>query len=301
MSAGKMSSRVPCKGEERPTPSPWQVRLRLFATVVNSAMVVYVYGAHLAGLEWSDFGRYRALEMGQSRSIRDYLTAWEPAFDHLRVFTFSEAILENLVVYTIIGIPVAMALLVVEWKRVRWLQSLVSKSLAQEMALRSNRLLEGYLWMFCATLVCIVLVGPLHLDMPRAHYACAASAITCAVNSMILYLVATAELTATAASVTTSDDMIAWATQQRWIRPVLKAILVLHAVAFAAAAWKAESLGDDLPALIFGIVETMLVLAYQAWPLVLGLDDMAALRGKGMAAQPEQGLEETKFERMLAS
>lgn len=258
-------------------------------------MVLYVYLTHLAGLEWQDFGRYRAIELGQSRSIRDYLTELDPAFEHLRMFTFSEAILENLRVYLIIGSPVAIVILTCERNRVRWLQSLCAESLPSQQAQQAKKWLECYLRLTGVMFMLILLIAPFHLDMPRAHYTVAAGAISSGFGSICMYLAATRDLAAVTSS--NNAELVAWVAAQRWVRPVLAFVLALHGVAGVTAVWKAETVGDDWPALAFGIFETLLVLGYQLFQGVFVLDDIMQLRGAAGTA-PQSGAHD-KLETLL--
>lgn len=246
-------------------------------------MVIYVYAAHLAGLEWQDFGRQRAVELGQSRSVRDYLLEMDPAFEHLRMFTFSEAMLENLKLFLVIGAPVAAVVLTLERIRVRRLQSLCAESLPSQKAHQAQVLLERYFRLLSVMFLFILLLVPFHLEMPWAHYATAGSGIVCGFASIWLYLAATAELSMVTAS--SSSDVVAWVAAQRSVRPVLKFLLILHGIVLATVAWKAESLGDDWPALVFGVFETLLILGYQLFQGVFVWDDVMKMRGVVAAEQ----------------
>lgn len=60
----------------------------------------------------------------------------------------------------------------------------------------------------------------------------------------------------------------------RWVRPCVKVVLVVHLMAVVAGAWKAENLGNDTKALLFGIVETAVVLGYQVFMGAMVVDDL---------------------------
>mmetsp|Transcript_20246 Transcript_20246/g.51352 ORF Transcript_20246/g.51352 Transcript_20246/m.51352 type:complete len:352 (+) Transcript_20246:92-1147(+) len=265
---------------------PWRARARLVATMGNSAIMLYIYGVHLLGFEWEQFGRFRTLAEGQSKSVRDYLWAWEldPAFEHLRHFTFSEAMLENLNLYLVVGTPVAVVLVVLERDRIRWLQHMLTGALPDaEKARRAKRCLDLYFWTLSTMMMFILLIGPFHLGWPRAHYCCAFSAITCGCISICLYLAATVDLSTVVAN--GDEEVAAWASGVvQWVRPVLKFVLSLHVLALGSAVWKAESLGDDRSALLFGILETTLVLGYQLFAGIFVVDDVLVARRLKMAA-----------------
>lgn len=268
--AAEAAEDAEAKGRKR---LPWRGMLRLAATFANTSMVLYVYAAHLMGVEWGQFGRLK-ISKGEVQSLREYLRLWDldPAFEHLRLFTFSEAMLENLKVYVAVGTPVAVVIFALERDRIRWLQGLLLESLPQGQAGRAKRWLELYLWALGLTLLFILSIGPFHLELPRAHYLCTACALTCGSASMGLYLGAPVDLSAVAAAA--GEDIGAWTLRQRWVRPVLKLVLGLHVVALMAGAWKAHNLQDDCAALLFGVLETALILGYQLFQGVFVVDDV---------------------------
>mmetsp|Transcript_87514 Transcript_87514/g.220193 ORF Transcript_87514/g.220193 Transcript_87514/m.220193 type:complete len:326 (+) Transcript_87514:89-1066(+) len=251
----------------------WRARARLAAAIGNSAMVCYVYAAHLLGVEWGRFGA-RALDEGAIRSVRDYLWHWDldPVFEQLRLFTFSQAMLDNLSLYMIVGTPVSVVYFTLERDRIRWLQALLRQTLPDVQTRHANWWLDRYLVVFATLLVCILLLGPLHLELPCAHYCCAFCAIFLGFLSISIYLAAPIDLVALEQS--GNAEAAAWASRaRRVVRPALKFVLALHALALGAAVWKAESLGDDRSALLFGVLETALVLGYQLFAGVFVVDD----------------------------
>jgi len=281
-------------------------------------MVLYIYIAHLMELEWERFGRFRVLGAGESQRLWDYLRTWEldVAFEHLRLLTFSDAMLQNLHVYLLVGTPVAATIFVLERDRVRWLQALADARLPGEQARRASWWLKLYLRMVSMLLVMILSIAPFHLGMPRAHYICTACALFFGSTSIFTYLTALGHLDSVLAATSGEEDgdLVAWTRRvRRWVRPALKLVFCLHFVAAAAGALKAESLGDDRSALAFGILETLLVLGYQLFQGVFVVDDMVVGRAvfssatahtKGELVAPakeERPLEETVRERLLGS
>eukprot|EP00411_Alexandrium_monilatum_P017809 CAMPEP_0175254512 /NCGR_PEP_ID=MMETSP0093-20121207/37229_1 /TAXON_ID=311494 /ORGANISM="Alexandrium monilatum, Strain CCMP3105" /LENGTH=323 /DNA_ID=CAMNT_0016548835 /DNA_START=38 /DNA_END=1009 /DNA_ORIENTATION=- len=254
----------------------WRGRVRLMATLGNSAMVLYIYVAHLLELEWERFGRMRVLGAGESQRLWDYLRTWElePAFEHLRLLTFSEAMLQNLHVYMIVGTPVAVTLFVLERDRVRWLQDLAEARLPPDEAGCASWWLRSYLNAVSLLLALILAIGPFHLGLPRAHYLITAMALSLGVVSICFYLTALHAFEDLLDS-EQGGEFAAWTFRVRcWVRPALKLVIILHILAGAAAVLKAESLHDDLSALIFGILETMVVLGYQLYQGVFVVDDI---------------------------
>jgi len=60
------------------------------------------------------------------------------------------------------------------------------------------------------------------------------------------------------------DDLAAWtAKTRRWVLPVMKSVLGLTAICVLSAAWKCERLGDDTRSLLFGVLETMVLIGYE--------------------------------------
>eukprot|EP00405_Crypthecodinium_cohnii_P018154 CAMPEP_0206459424 /NCGR_PEP_ID=MMETSP0324_2-20121206/24164_1 /ASSEMBLY_ACC=CAM_ASM_000836 /TAXON_ID=2866 /ORGANISM="Crypthecodinium cohnii, Strain Seligo" /LENGTH=323 /DNA_ID=CAMNT_0053930965 /DNA_START=140 /DNA_END=1111 /DNA_ORIENTATION=+ len=278
-----------------PWPMTWRVRARLAAAITNSLMVTYVYAAHLSGLDWNRFGNFRAIAEGDLQTVRDYLKTWDldPVFNHLRLFTFSEAMLENLEVYMIVGTPVALSLFFLELQRTRWLDEVIGRALPGAGSSWMRMLLNAYMASFGITLSFILAIGPFHLELPRAHYICAFLAIGFGCFSLILYLLATKDLNPLLAS--GDVEAMAWAAQTHDIvRPVLKCVAALHILVFVSATWKAESLADDRAALAFGIVETSLVLAYQVFGGIFFMDDMLMGRALEAPAPAQRKLENNK-------
>lgn len=256
----------------------WRGRVRLVATLSNTAMVLYIYVAHLLELEWEHFGRWRVLGDGESQRLWDYVRAFdlEVAFEHLRLLTFSDAMLQNLHVYLIVGTPVAIVLFVLERDRVRWLQALAEARLPVEEAGRASWWLRVYLQAVSLMLILTLAIAPFHLGLPRAHYLAAGSALCLGMVSVCAYLTALRILDALMAQDGEQDgELVAWTWRTRHcVRPALMLVVVIHALAFIAAVVKAESLGDDRSALAFGILETLVVLGYQLYQGVFVVDDM---------------------------
>jgi len=256
----------------------WRGRARLLATLSNSAMVLYIYIAHLIELEWEQFGRSNAvLDAGKSHRLWDYIRAdLDAAFEHLRLLTFSDAMLRHLHVYLVVGTPVALVLFVLERDRIRWLQALAEARLPPQEAARASWWLRLYLQVVSVMLVLILAIAPFHLGLPRMHYLIAGSALCLGLVSVCAYLNALHILDALLAQDSEQNgELAAWTWRVRHcVRPALKFIVVIHVLAGISAVVKAESLGDDRSALAFGIMETLVVLGYQLYQGVFIVDDM---------------------------
>jgi hypothetical protein len=264
--------------------------LRLAAVFANSMMVVYIYGTYLLQYEWESF---HAREKAVTQRFVDYVWVWEldTAFQHLRAFTFSEAMFHNLDLYLAVGAPVAVLYFGLERNRIRWLQGLVQQSnLPLEKARLLMRGLELYLWAVFCDYIFILLLVPFHLGLPRAHYMCAGCAFTLGFLSLSAYLWVSAELVSMAKA---SGDAVrntwAWYAQNR-VRPALKFFVLLHFITCGAAYWKAENLGSDGKALLFGVLETLVILSYQGVHAVFAMDDgtISCCEGLLLAADPRK-------------
>eukprot|EP00747_Dinoflagellata_sp_TGD_P169489 gnl/TRDRNA2_/TRDRNA2_198558_c0_seq1.p1 gnl/TRDRNA2_/TRDRNA2_198558_c0~~gnl/TRDRNA2_/TRDRNA2_198558_c0_seq1.p1 ORF type:complete len:326 (+),score=58.43 gnl/TRDRNA2_/TRDRNA2_198558_c0_seq1:26-979(+) len=250
--------------------------LRLAAALANMGLAVYIYATYLLAMSWSP-----APGPPQSRPppLRHYLFASEldTAFEHLRTFTFSDAMLDNLGVFAAVGTPVAVLYLCLELDRIRWLQALVAARLPEVEARRASWWLEVYLWSAATCFIAVVLLVPLHLELPRLHYPCAGVALMAGSGAIGLYLAVPVNFQALAAA---DEDvggglLAAWAARvQHHVRPVLMFVLVLHAAALVSAVLKAEMLGDERFAQLFGLLETSVILGYQLFVAVFAVDDV---------------------------
>mmetsp|Transcript_99799 Transcript_99799/g.316792 ORF Transcript_99799/g.316792 Transcript_99799/m.316792 type:complete len:308 (-) Transcript_99799:16-939(-) len=267
----------------RPRAAGWGLRgrgiARLLAALANTAMVLYIYSSHLLRV---DREKYRSLRVPLSTRGRHpplwdclRLQGWDSALEHLRLFSFSDAMSQNLTVYLLVGAPVAVIFFILEWDRVRWLQSLVLECLPPEQGRRAARWLEAYLCSITLTLAFVLSLARFHLELPKAHYLCAGCAFLCGSLSACIYLAVPVDFSSMAARAGADAGLVEWAPRvQRWVRPSLKLVLGLHVVATLAGIWKAQSLGDERAALTFGVLETAVVLGYQLFLAVFVIDDI---------------------------
>lgn len=263
--------------------------LRVLAALSNSAMVLYVYATHLWEFEWG-----RLANAGQSRRLADYIWLWElePAFEYLRVLSFSDAMLTKLNIYMLVGTPVGVVFFILERSRIRWLQRLVAQCPSSCRTKHAAIWLEAYLWTLSAGLLSVLLLSVCHLDLPRAHYLCAACAFGSCFASVCIYLFAPIDFSALAAQVEPAADhdgdfaiWVSWLQKLVW--PALKVVLVLHLAALVAGFWKISRLEDRVAALIFGIVETSVIVGYQFFLAVFAVDD--AMVGRSLPVKQKQG------------
>eukprot|EP00931_Biecheleriopsis_adriatica_P079495 TRINITY_DN52911_c0_g1_i1.p1 TRINITY_DN52911_c0_g1~~TRINITY_DN52911_c0_g1_i1.p1 ORF type:complete len:299 (+),score=34.14 TRINITY_DN52911_c0_g1_i1:99-899(+) len=238
-------------------------------------MALYIYITHL----WKQ-SNAGCTNCDRLRELSDY---WhenlDPLFDHLAVFSFSNAMLENLDMYTCVGTPVAIVFFVLEYDRISWLQALVVQWLPDNEAKRAVFWLRTYLFTEFSAFVCILLLSYFHLERPRAHYLCAVSAIAlgCATISINLFLPVdfNSAVERATKSGNAGDDFALWAARvQRRVKPVSKFVLGLHVLVLAFGVLKVARPHDRLAALGFGIFETAVIVGYQLYQAVLAVDDV---------------------------
>jgi hypothetical protein len=244
----------------------------------------------MRGFELSSF-----CNAGNPRRLVDYLRHGEidPVFDYLRPFTFSDAMLQNLNVFILIGTPVALVYFILEFRRIRWLQTLVRQLMPSENGKRSSSWLEAYLWTVSASFVFVLLLSIFHIDLPRGHYIVAGCAFSCCLASICMYLYATLDLAALVDRHVEKDlmnrryDFSLWASRvQTWVRPTLKFVVLLHVAAFVAGIWKIQRLEDQRAALLFGVLETAVIFGYQIFLAAFAVDDV--MIGKTMPSIAEK-------------
>ncbi|CAK0811101.1 unnamed protein product [Prorocentrum cordatum] len=245
---------------------PWRGYARIAASVSNAAMIWYIYGFYLLSIDWGLFGQLQHLQHGESPRMTDYIWArnFDAAFKHLRLFSFSAAMLPSLDVYLFLGVPGSVVHLVLERDRVTWLQSFLKLRTPCCSAHRAARWLEMYYWSLVLGSLSFLMLARVHIDMSWPHYFCSASGLLFTTTALCLYLVMPFQVALVGA-----DGCSEWLAQaKRWVFPSLWLVLGLTAMCFASALWKCERLGDDRPSLVFGVLETITITGYQ---LVLGV------------------------------
>lgn len=244
-------------------------------------MVLFVYVSYLFLIDWARFGLLRTSVTG-NRSLAAMLAAGDvdAVFDALKALTFSEAMLNQIGLYMVVGTPVAIALYILEKGRVRWLQSIIQTCMPASIAAGAVQRLELYLWAVFVTFCFILAIGPFHLERPRAHYLCATCAITSGCLHMAIYLTLPLDFAMLAARIRAMDQsetgthLAIWADRvQSRVRPTLQFVLGFHILVVAAGLWKASAIEDDMRALVFGICETVLIIFYQFEQAVFIVDD----------------------------
>lgn len=242
---------------------------------------------------WGSFG-----SAGELRRLSDYL--WigevEAVFEHLRPLTFSDAMLQNLNMFMIVGVPVTAVYTLLEHKRIRWLQDLVLECMPSDQGKRASMWLEAYLWTVSTAFVFVLLLAVAHIERPHSHYICAGSAFSCALGSIFIYLLAPLDLCHSPAQAsgkkqTDSETEFELFTtrNQTLVRPVLKAVVAVHVAAGIAGAWKMQRLEDSRAALAFGITETAVIFGYQIFLAVFAVDDATVRQEKLSGSNvPEQ-------------
>jgi len=92
-----------------------------------------------------------------------------------------------------------------------------------------------------------------------------------------------------------SGDIVrnTWAScAQNRVRPAFKFFLLLHFITCGAAYLKAEDLGSDVKALLFGVLEFLIILSYQGTHAVLAMDDRTIFLAAKAQSDQAQALKE---------
>jgi hypothetical protein len=144
--------------------------------------------------------------------------------------------------------------------------------------------LEAYLWIVSSSFLFVLLLGYYHLDLPRGHYIVAATAFSCQFTGQLIYLYAPLDYKSLAAKAAKSDvvgisghetEFSLWAARvQTWVLPCLKFVMFLQIAATLAGMWKAQALEDSRAALLFGVLETSVIFAYQVFIAAFAVDDI---------------------------
>jgi len=242
-------------------------QLRLAIVSLNAANVLYIFVSYLAG---NCFDRLD----GQVVRWVDLVARWEidVVLEHLKNFTFSHAMLYNLNLYAFVGTFAAIIMATLETDRIKWLQALVLKELGAE-GRSVARSLGAFMWIERGLLCSVLFLAPFHVDMPLAHYLVAAVCFSLAFVVTVFYKVIARNVEGLAGG---SAALDAWSQRtQRWVVPVLNLQLLLFVVTGASGVLKVAMLGDNLAALLFGVLETVVILSMQLFVGCFAVDDMA--------------------------
>jgi hypothetical protein len=248
--------------------------VRLVALACNVAMLLYVYIAYLMNLEWGGINLLESSQMPSQRLMSHFLKGeHDVAFDKLRAFTFSEAMLHNLDIFLLVGSFVGVTLFCLERERVWWLQEHLSENLPSSEATRARWWLEAYFWLLSLMFVFILLLVPFHIELPLAHYFVAANALGLGFLSMCTYLFLPLDFKALAKVEDTA--LAAWAVNMSdVVKPTIKFGIGLHVATLVAALLKSEAIDHHGAALLFGVLETATVLSYQVFQVAFMTDDI---------------------------
>jgi hypothetical protein len=265
--------------------------IRLMACVANTLMLVFIYGDHIFNKEYAKFSHFLGLDVSQDMptgapagiSPRLVEQLWhgqfDVAFDCLGALTFSESMLSHLDLYVMVGLPVAIIYILCERDRVRWLQGLIAQHQLDDKRDDAIWRLECYLWCLATCFVFVVGLYPFPLTLPLAHYLVAAGAFAFGSCSIYLYVSLPVDWEGIAngaqAMLGQEGGFQSWAWRQRYVvRPVLLSILALHLVTLGIGMLKVEDLYHNSYAVLFGVFETLVVLAYQLFVGCYMVDDV---------------------------
>lgn len=259
--------------------SSWYGWLRLLACTVNVCMIIAMYLEYLVAGDLPEIHQ-RCNTQGSRWSL-----PWIDFANCFHRYTFSESMLRqnNLQVFCIFGTFVAACLVLVEYKRTRYLQSLLQvvlrkieatnggsdvASLSGEGVSFALRALTVYLRLVCIAFISVLFLTPFHLHRPLLHYGTVAVTAGCMFLGMCIYsalpLGQIVELGngSEAGQTLVSDDLRSCAKQHQRTRPLVFCVIALHFILPAAVALH-HILWVDLTGRIWGACEVLTILGYQ--------------------------------------
>jgi len=248
------------------------------AALANSLTIVYIYATYLSSAE-----RH---EPGGVKVYSHPLLGGEGSAS-LGRFTFSLAMLPMLKLWTCVSIPTAAVLFALESERVCRLKQLFEAEVDASIAGGLKRMLDRYLGLIKFTFVSIMFLSVFHLERPRGHYLCAVASLGggfCMISQYLRVLAAVARVCKCSEAV--GARLRGKAKSMQGHARVATLVLALHLFLAGAAVWKVANLGDDLRALIFGVVEVAVILGYQGFMAAFAFDDIVANRAPAGGGDP---------------
>lgn len=254
-----------------------RVVCRYIAVGVNTLMVLSFYLEYLWAQEYPELAEYCS-----DREALDILQRMNCS----RRYTFSDSMVRgwNLEVFAAVGVCVASCYVILEHDRLQHLQELLSAELARKeeaheasdkgaAVKRSMLCLRAYALCVHTACISVLLLAPCSLHRPVLHYASTGLVVGLFASALCFY--ALMPLQAAAGDMTETADghsLAAWAQRHRRMLPTIYAIIALH---FVLAASGAASLHfqTDMYSILFGLLEVMQILAYQAFIMQFAVDD----------------------------
>jgi hypothetical protein len=196
-------------------------------------------------------------------------------------YTFSDAMLrdQNLEIFGVVGTFVAAAFIVVELDRTSRLRALLQSRLATEYAANAQKalsLLSLYTLFIIAAFVGVLGLVPFHLERPLMHYTTTGAVVSCMMGGVCTCGFMPLQSAAGAGTSENQGELHIWAKRQQSLRgSVIVPIIAMHVLLPASAALH-HVVWHDLSGRLFGAVEVLTILSYQAFVAYLGKDDFAS-------------------------
>jgi len=230
---------------------------------------------YLAKTDWTQFGVHELPE-GQPRKLASYI--WhgnlEAGFEHLKHFSLSSAMLPYSNLYTYGLLPGMLIQLHLERHRIKHLNELVREQMPRNQAARLTRCLDRYLTCLFVGFPAFLALGHFHIDRTWPHYLLAGIGLACSSSAFYIYSFLPLDWSLLARWSGQDKLLKTWAIQVQSVEiPACKSVLVLTVLCMLSAAWKTAYLGDDLRSLAFGVLETLVIIAYQVVLGVFNIDE----------------------------
>mmetsp|Transcript_103854 Transcript_103854/g.179365 ORF Transcript_103854/g.179365 Transcript_103854/m.179365 type:complete len:355 (-) Transcript_103854:89-1153(-) len=276
--------------------SAWYGCLRLLACAVNVCLILAMYLEYLLAADLPEI--HPQCSTRGSRWSLSYLDF----ADCFHRYTFSESMLRqhNLEIFCVLGTCVAVCFVLVEYKRIRYLQSLLQALLVKiEVANADDdvanisiegvtftlRALPVYLGMMCSAFINVLLLTPFHLKRPLLHYGCVAVtagsmfAGVCIYAALPLRQIVGLGSGSKAGQSLVSDDLQSWAKQHERTCQLAFFVIALHFV-LPATVGLHHLLWVDLTGRIWGACEVLTILSYQFFVGSFAYNELKMQRGE---------------------
>lgn len=250
--------------------------IRVASCTSTAALLSYIYIDYLMIVDWAKFGLH-PMAPGTSRRLADYFLSghFDEGLAHLKDFTFSAAMLLHGRLYTLTLALAAAVQLPLEHDRIRWLQQLFTRDMRPDDAMHVCKWLDVYLYGLGLGYLAFLTLGYFDIDTPLLHYFFSGLGLLSTTSAMYAHSTVPC-MPSVEATPRNNDDceLAKWTIRAKRItRPCLHLIMCLTVICIISAMWKCEKLGDDWRSLIFGLLETMVIVAYQLGVGISAADD----------------------------
>lgn len=248
--------------------------VRAVSALWGAGILGYMYLSYLLHFDWTQFGVHELPE-GHPRKLHEYI--WlgnlQAGFLYLQDFSLSGAMLPYSKLYTYGLGPVLLLQLALEYDRILWLKRLIYERTSYAKDRRVISCLDTYFKCALIGFISFLFLGVFDIEQTIPHYVCAGVGLLFVTVAICSYIRAfgPGDL---ACQKSADESLRRWSSNVRKFElPTLRAVLILTAICFASAAWKTDFLGDDRRSLVFGVLETTVILGYQAMFVAFTVND----------------------------